>query len=778
MAVTKKTAKKKSVKKKAKTSAKKSGKSLVIVESPAKAKTIRKYLGRNFEVLSSVGHVRDLPKSKLGVDVDNDFSIQLVTIKGKAPIIKSLKAAAKKAEKIFLAPDPDREGEAIAQHIYDVLDAPGKIYRIMFNEITKKAVQEAIENPHEIDLNRVHAQQARRVLDRIVGYKLSPLLWEKVRSGLSAGRVQSVAMRIILEREKEIEAFVKKEYWSVKCILKPDNEEPFEARLHQIDRKKLELNNETEASIAVDEIKNEKLSIAAVTRKDKKRNSAAPFITSTLQQVCSQRFRYSASRTMRFAQKLYEGVDVGDGETVGLITYMRTDSTRIADEAIAELRGYVETNIGKDFLPEKPNVYKVKKSAQEGHEAIRPTSVHRTPESLKNRLTAEEHKVYEIIWKRFVASQMVSAVISTLTVDTNAGKYTIRATGSNIKFEGFLKVYKDEEPVDSKEKENIIPDVKEGEAIELEKITPKQHFTQPPPRYTEAALIKELEDKGIGRPSTYASIVGTIQNREYAEALDRKLHPTELGKIITDALIEHFPKVMDIGFTASLEEHLDEIEEGKKDWIELMRDYYGPFSKALEAAQKNMKNYKSEVSSDEICDKCGKHMVVKFGRFGKFLACAGYPECKTTKQIGKNGAVSSSEPEKTGEKCDKCKTGDMIIRSGRFGRFIACSSYPECKNTKPFTMGIKCPKGCGGELLERRTKKGRTFYGCTGYPDCDFTSWEKPFDMKCDECGSPYMVFAKAIDLKTLQLKCKDKECPNTKIITREDNSIKSGSEE
>jgi DNA topoisomerase-1 len=763
MAVTKKTGSKAKSTKRVK---KKPIKSLVIVESPAKANTIRKYLGRNFDVRASVGHVRDLPKSKLGIDIENNFALQVVTIKGKAPILKELKAAAKKADIVYLAPDPDREGEAIAQHIYDVIDNPEKVYRIMFNEITKKAILESIENPHKIDTNRVHAQQARRVLDRIVGYKLSPLLWDKVRRGLSAGRVQSVALRIVVDREAEIEAFNPKEYWSIKSILRPDGKDNFEAKLHHIDGEKFELGSEAEATKAVNDIKGSELEIASVTLKDKKRNAPAPFITSTLQQAASQRFRYSASRTMRFAQRLYEGEDIGDGERVGLITYMRTDSTRTANEALEEVRGYIGENIGKDFVPEEPNTFKVKKSAQEGHEAIRPTSVARTPEMMKPFITAEEHKVYDLIWKRFVASQMSNAVISTLTIDTKTkGKgdtpvYTLRATGSNVKFEGFLKVYKDDDKADQ-EPENIIPrDLEEGEKSSLEEITPNQHFTQPPPRYTEAGLIKEMEDKGIGRPSTYASVMSTIQSRDYAELVDRKLWPTELGILISGALVQHFPTIMDIGFTAEMEENLDEIEGGHKDWIALMREYYDPFVIALEKAKKEMKNYKVGTEYEEICEKCGKDMEVKYGRFGQFLACTGYPECKGTRQIGKG----SAEPVKTGEKCENCEDGEMLIKSGRFGKFIACSNYPDCKTTKPFTLGIKCPKdGCDGEIAERRSKKGRTFYGCTKYPDCDFTSWERPFEEKCEECDSKYLVFSRKLSSDTIRLKCPVKECGFTK---------------
>ncbi|MDH5541572.1 MAG: type I DNA topoisomerase [Nitrospinota bacterium] len=772
MAEAKKKAKKTtSAKKSAKSASRKQVKNLVIVESPAKANTIRKYLGRGFDVKASIGHIRDLPKSKLGIDVENGFALQLVTIKGKASVIKELKAAAKGADNIYLAPDPDREGEAIAQHINDVIDTKGQIYRIQFNEITKKAITEAIEHPLTIDVNRVQAQQARRALDRIVGYKLSPLLWEKVRRGLSAGRVQSVALRVLVDRENEITAFVPREYWTVTCKLKPNGKDEFDAKLFHTDGKKFELDNGADAQKTVDEIKKEALAVTTLTVKDKKRNAPAPFITSTLQQAASQRFRYSASRTMRLAQRLYEGEDIGHDERVGLITYMRTDSTRTATEALEEVRGYITETMGKDFLPEAPNTFKVKKSAQEGHEAIRPTSVLRTPASLKDMLQPEEYKVYDLIWKRFVASQMSPAIINTLSVDINAGRHLLRASGSNVKFEGYLKVYKDDDKTD-KDDESVIPNLEEGERLALNEITPNQHFTQPPPRYSEATLIKELEDKGIGRPSTYASIMSTIIDRDYAELEERRLWPTELGKLITEALVLHFPAIMDIGFTAQMEENLDEVEGGRKDWVSLMNEYYTPFVSALEKAGKEMKNYKIGTEYEEKCDKCGKEMEIKYGRFGQFLACTGYPECKSTRQIGKGAA----EPVKTGEKCHVCGDGEFLIKSGKFGKFIACSNYPECKTTKPFTLGIKCPKdGCIGEIAERKSKKGRSFYGCTKYPDCDFTSWEKPFDLPCEVCGSKYLVFARKIDNNTIKLKCPNKECDFTRQKHIDESKVNAG---
>ncbi|MBI5178206.1 MAG: type I DNA topoisomerase [Nitrospinae bacterium] len=746
-------------------SAKKAQKCLVIVESPAKASTIRKYLGPSFEVKASVGHIRDLPKSKLGVDVDNGFKMQFVTIKGKADVVKDLKAAAKKADVVYLAPDPDREGEAIAQHIFDILNSPDKIYRIMFNEITKKAVLAAVENPRKINASLVHAQQARRVLDRLVGYKLSPLLWSKVRSGLSAGRVQSVAMRILVDREKEIEAFVPKEYWSIKSILSKRSDGQFEAKLHQIDGAKFEINNEADATAAVEGIKGEKLSVASVELKDRKRNAPAPFITSTLQQAASQRYRLRAGKTMRIAQKLYEGMDVGGGESVGLITYMRTDSTRIADDAIAEVRGYIGDTLGKEYLPEKPNSYQSRTSAQEAHEAIRPTSVARTPESVKKYLAPEEYKLYDLIWKRFVASQMNPAIIATLTVDVAAGRYTLRATGSQMKFYGFLKVYGEDEEKD-KEPENRIPALEKGDVLNLDEITPNQHFTQPPPRYTEAALIRELEEKGIGRPSTYATIMDTIQSRDYAELEDRKLKPTQLGRMITDLLSQHFPTIMDLQFTAQMEGGLDKVEEGNQDWVGLLNEFYAPFAKALEAANVNIVSQKEEIKTEHVCEKCGSPMVIKHGRYGKFLACSGYPACKNAKPLNDEGSAPL-EPVKTGDKCPTCGK-DMVLRSGRFGKFIACEDYPTCKTTKAVTMGIKCPKDCGGEIVERRTKGKRFFYGCSSYPKCDFVSWEKPIKEPCPKCGHPFLVYAAKKKGETPAIKCPKKECDYTRELPQE----------
>ncbi|GMT42097.1 MAG: DNA topoisomerase 1 [bacterium] len=749
-----------------KTAKKKPEKYLVIVESPAKASTIRQYLGRSFDVKASVGHIRDLPKSTLGVDVENGFKPKYITIKGKAGIVKELKSAAKKADIIYVAPDPDREGEAIAQHIREVIDQDEKIYRVSFNEVTKKAVRAALENPHQIDMKKVNAQQARRTLDRLVGYKLSPLLWSKVRNGLSAGRVQSVAMRIVTEREKEIEAFVAKEYWSIKCRLKPKDKNSFEAKLHHIDGKKFELGNEADTKEAVETIKNEKLTVDSLTVKDKKRNPPPPFITSTMQQAASQRLRFPAYRTMKVAQKLYEGMEIESREKTGLITYMRTDSVRVAGEALEEVRKYIGDNLGSDYLPEKPNFYKSRKTAQEAHEAVRPTSPARTPESIKQFLSADEFKIYELIWKRFVASQVKHAVITTTTADIAAGRYTIRGTGSRTKFDGFLRIYLDVED-NSKEPENIIPPLEQGEGVNLEEITPNQHFTQPPPRYSEATLIRELEEQGIGRPSTYAAIMGTIQSRDYVETIERKLHPTKLGRLITDMLVKHFAEIMNIKFTAQMEENLDAVEEGAKNWVTLLEEFYSPFIGALDAAEKNMECVKEDGKSDEICDKCGSEMTVKFGRFGRFLACSKYPECKNTKQLSKNGETKS-EPEKIDEKCPTCGEG-MVIRSGRFGKFIACSKYPECKTTKPVTLGIKCPKKCGGELVERRTKKRRIFYGCASYPKCDFVSWEKPVSEACPKCSSPYLVYAKSAKPDVTALKCPVKECDFTKELPKQE---------
>ena len=726
------------------------GKSLLIVESPTKVNTLKKIVGKDFIIKASVGHLKDLPKKKLGVDVDNNFEPEYITIRGKGKILQELKTAAKKVDTIYLAPDPDREGEAIAHHIGNEVArfTKGKIYRVMFNEITKKAVKEALANPTELNLDRVNAQQARRILDRLVGYKISPILWKKVHRGLSAGRVQSVALRIVCEREREILAFESKEYWSITLDLEGSCKPKFQAKLFKINDDKAEIVNKEEADKILKDLEGSSLVLESITKKERKRNPSAPFITSSLQQEASRKLNYSPKKTMMLAQKLYEGIKLEKKGTVGLITYMRTDSVRLSDQALEEVRNYIPERYGKEYLPAKPNMYKSKKSAQEAHEAIRPTDVTLDPNFLKDHLEKDLFRLYQLIWSRFVSCQMVPAVLDTTQFDIKSGNYLFRSNGSILKFAGFMKVYVESQDDDNAEKtetkdsDRILPALKKGENLNLLEISPEQHFTQPPARFTEAMLVKELEDKGVGRPSTYASIISVIKDRDYIQNQERRLKPLELGFMINDLLVENFPDIMTTAFTAKMEEQLDEVEDGKKQWRDVLQTFYTPFKKDLEEAEKKMKDFKAEVEeTDEVCEKCDKPMIIKWGRFGKFLACSAYPDCKNAKDIKKPG--TEGEPEASDEvegDCDKCKS-PLIIKRGRFGKFIACSTYPDCKFTKPIGLGIKCPEdGCKGEIAPRRTKKGRTFYGCTKYPDCTFTSWDKPKAEACPECKHPFMV--------------------------------------
>ena len=726
------------------------GKSLLIVESPTKVNTLKKIVGKDFIIKASVGHLKDLPKKKLGVDVDNNFEPEYITIRGKGKILQELKTAAKKVDTIYLAPDPDREGEAIAHHIGNEVArfTKGKIYRVMFNEITKKAVKEALANPTELNLDRVNAQQARRILDRLVGYKISPILWKKVHRGLSAGRVQSVALRIVCEREREILAFESKEYWSITLDLEGSCKPKFQAKLFKINDYKAEIGNKEEADKILKDLEGSSLVLESITKKERKRNPSAPFITSSLQQEASRKLNYSPKKTMMLAQKLYEGIKLEKKGTVGLITYMRTDSVRLSDQALEEVRNYIPERYGKEYLPAKPNMYKSKKSAQEAHEAIRPTDVTLDPNFLKDHLEKDLFRLYQLIWSRFVSCQMVPAVLDTTQFDIKSGNYLFRSNGSILKFAGFMKVYVESQDDDNAEKtetkdsDRILPALKKGENLNLLEISPEQHFTQPPARFTEAMLVKELEDKGVGRPSTYASIISVIKDRDYIQNEERRLKPVELGFMINDLLVENFPDIMTTAFTAKMEEQLDEVEDGKKQWRDVLQTFYMPFKKDLEEAEKKMKDFKAEVEeTDEVCEKCDKPMIIKWGRFGKFLACSAYPDCKNAKDIKKPG--TEGEPEASDEvegDCDKCKS-PLIIKRGRFGKFIACSTYPDCKFTKPIGLGIKCPEdGCKGEIAPRRTKKGRTFYGCTKYPDCTFTSWDKPKAEACPECKHPFMV--------------------------------------
>ena len=794
-------------------------KSLVIVESPAKAKTIGKYLGSNFIVKASLGHVKDLPKKDLSVDVEHDFTPKYEVIEGKKKLMAELRAAAKDVDSVYLAADPDREGEAICWHLQEELESkkPGKpaFFRVMFNEITASAVQKAFEKPLAVNVHLVEAQQARRVLDRLVGYKISPLLWDKVRRGLSAGRVQTVALRLIVEREREIRAFQKVEYWTIDVALNAKKAPVLTARLNRRNGEIPQIGNETDATAIVSDLDSAVYTVKSVATKEKKRNPVAPFITSTLQQDSSRKLRFSVKRTMGLAQGLYEGKELGAEGAVGLITYMRTDSVRVSDDAVAEVRGFIAERYGEQFVPKAPNVYPTKKAAQDAHEAIRPTSVLRTPESLEKLLAEDELKLYRLIWMRFIASQMNPALLDQTTIDVSTeGKsktpYVFRATGSVLKFEGFLKVYeegkdqKDDEDEDLKHK---LPAVTEGETLRFKEILPEQHFTEPPPRYNEATLVKKLESDGVGRPSTYASILSTIQDREYVKKEGGKFVPTELGMVVTDLLLESFSDLFDVTYTARMEEELDEIEDGKLEWRVAMAEFYGRFEKDLDHAERNMTNIKRmEKPTDLVCDKCGKPMVIKWGKHGSFVACTGYPECTNTREltvdlpdIEKNGDLGEQDEQEYCENCGRpmvlkkgrfgtffacsgypeCKTtkqiggeqrkdvpleekcpqcdSNLVQKFGRYGEFVACSNYPKCKFVKQKTIGVPCPNCTEGQVVERRSKRGRTFFGCNRYPECDFVAWGKPIQEKCPECGSSYLIekFLKAGPVA----QCPNKEC-------------------
>jgi len=728
------------------------GKSLLIVESPTKVNTLKKIVGKDFIIKASVGHLKDLPKKKLGVDVDNDFAPEYITIRGKGKILQELKTAAKKCDMIYLAPDPDREGEAIAHHIGNEVArfTKGKIVRVTFNEITKKAVLEAIKNPTELNNNRVNAQQARRILDRLVGYKISPILWKKVHRGLSAGRVQSVALRIVCEREREILAFEPREYWSITLALEGSEKPQLQAKLFKIDGDKAEVANKAEADEILKGLEGAKPVLEDIVKKERKRNPSAPFITSTLQQEASRKLNFSPKKTMMLAQRLYEGIAMGRKGTVGLITYMRTDSVKLSDQALEEVRAFIPERYGKEFLPGTPNLYKSKKSAQEAHEAIRPTDVLLEPSTIKESLEKDMFRLYQLIWSRFVSCQMVPAVLDTTQFDVKMGKFLFRSNGSILKFSGFMKVYvesQDDEKGDAvqssgKADDRLLPALKKGEELKVQEVLPEQHFTQPPARFSEAMLVKELEDKGVGRPSTYAATISVIKDRDYIQNVDRRLQPVELGFMINDLLVENFPDIMTTEFTSKMEEQLDDIEAGKLEWVDALRSFYTPFKADLEKAEEKMKDFKAEVEeTDEVCEKCDQPMIIKWGRFGKFMACTGYPECKNTKDLGGKGdSEDGAKDDEVEGNCDKCES-PLIMKRGRFGKFIACSNYPECKFTKPIGLGISCPEeACEGEIAARRSKKGRTFYGCTKYPDCKFTSWDKPVAEACPECKNPFLI--------------------------------------
>ena len=754
-------------------------KSLVVVESPAKAKTINKFLGRNYIVCSSVGHIRDLPAKKLAVDVQNGFTPEYITIRGKAKVIKEIQAGAKKTDAIYLAADPDREGEAICWHIAETLKSMKKpIYRVTYNEITKGAIQAAMENPGEIDQRLVDSQQARRVLDRLVGYQISPILWRNVKPGLSAGRVQSVAVRLICEREAEIEAFVPQEYWTITANLAGKNPPPVNAKLLQIGSEKGTIStygfpiDEPRAKAIVEDARTKPFIVKDIKKQERKRRPVPSFITSTLQQEAARKLRFTAKRTMAVAQQLYEGLNVGAEGAVGLITYMRTDSTRVAEEALEEARGYIEKTYGSDYLPKSAVRYRSRGGAQDAHEAIRPTSVERTPQSLKTYLSPEQHRLYDLIWKRFVASQMNPAILDVTTIDISAEEYLFRATGSILKFDGFMRLYRegrDDSNTESNrddETDAILPVLEIGERLDLRKLTPKQHYTQPPPRYTEATLVKALEEKGIGRPSTYAAIISTIQDREYVVKEKRAFLPTDMGKLVNQLLIKGFPDILDTQFTAKLEDQLDEIADGKSDWVGVLSAFYGPFNHALEAAPDVMYEARKEMEeeSDEVCEKCNGKMVIKWGRYGRFLGCSNYPECRNIKRLTADDAPPSEE-EPTDEICDKCSSPMVIKTSRAGGKFLACTGYPKCKNAKPINIGVDCPEAsCDGYIGERRSKRGKVFYGCSNYPKCDFVSWDRPVNKACPECQAPFLV-EKTAKTKKPHLACNDKACGYTEPL-------------
>jgi len=855
--------------------------SLVIVESPAKAKTINKYLGRDYTVKASIGHVMDLPKKTIGIRLPDDepkkkkgkrkknakareektpkkpvtlddtkiFEPVLHIIAGKGKVINDLRKSANTAQAVYLAGDPDREGEAISAHLALVLSKPTKyveaeaeaspngagekleqekaperskagkkgkdkdeisippidpkkIFRVTFNEITPKAIRAAFEHPRQIDANLVDAQQARRVLDRIVGYKVSPLLWDKVRRGLSAGRVQTVALRLIVEREQAIRAFVPQEYWTIHAMMDAGEPPIFEAKLAKYKGEDAEVKNQEAADKIVAAVQKAKWQVAAVAQKEKKRNPPPPFTTSKLQQAAYNRLRYTAKRTMALAQRLYEGVELGEEGSVALITYMRTDSVHVSSDALAQVRELIPERFGSNYLPEKPNYYKSKKDAQEAHEAVRPTDVSRTPEDVRKYLDDDLFKLYQLIWQRFVASQMLPAILDQTTIDIAVGDYTFRATGSVQKFDGYLRVYqlpastadREEDEKDDEGEGKALPQVTEGQTLRLDQIRPEQHFTEPPPRYTEATLVKELEEDGIGRPSTYASIISTIVEREYVRKEQGRFTPTMLGERVSGLLVKSFDDVFDVTFTARLEEELDEIEEGKLPWRQAVREFWEKFVVDLAKADDEMVSYKagiptgkkcekcgqgellerisrhgfflgcsrypdcdfiqdlpSDVGDDaangenkvEYCDNCGKEMAIKRGRFGTFLACTGYPDCRTTRRLVQGTRIAHQPDEPLDEKCALCGNG-LVKKHGRFGEFIGCSGYPKCKYTRPITLGIKCPKCHEGEFVRRGSAgKGgrpRIFYGCSRYPDCDFTTPHMPIAEPCPKCGAPFIV--------------------------------------
>ena len=756
----------KEVKMKATKSAKKAdnGKALVIVESPAKSKTIKKILGSNYQIEASFGHIRDFPKNVLGFDVNDGFKPSFIVIPEKKKVVTKLNEMAKKVDKIYLASDPDREGEAIAWHVRQVLKVPDdKIFRIEFNEITPKAVKYAVAHSRQIDMDRVKAQQTRQILDKLVGYKLSPVLWKQLGNyHLSAGRVQSVALRMICEREDEIEAFVPVEYWSVTVKLEKDGK-VFDAELIKIDGEKLDLGNKEQAQKIKEylEDSSREYIVSKITNRETKRKPTAPFITSTLQREASSKLGYGVSKTMQIAQKLYEGIELEEG-SVGLITYMRTDSVRISDDARDMAKDFILQNYGEKYYPETPNSYaKGKKNVQDAHEAIRPSYPERTPESIKKYLTPEQFRLYKLIWNKFMASQMANAVVANKTVEITAGNCTLKTGTSKVLFDGFLKLYNDSDEADELSK---IPDLNKDDKLEKKEVIPKQHFTQPPPRFSEASLVKALEEYGIGRPSTYASIITKIQTRKYVEKQDKVLVPTFLGRTVSKQLVSQFTDIMDYAFTAGMEEKLDKIADNKAVWNKVLQEFYDPFMETVNEVMANAGRLK--IESDVTCPNCGRKMLVKTSRFGnQFLGCSGYPECKTILPIDVNGdTVKPLEPEKAEEKCEKCG-GDMIIKTGPYGKYLECVS---CQNRKSFvrSTGVTCPKCGKGQIVERKSKYGKMFFGCNKYPDCDFVLWNEPTGDVCPKCGS---LVVKRVMKNGEKLECSNRSCDYKADVTHEE---------
>lgn len=759
--------------------------SLVVVESPAKAKTIKKYLGSGYVVKASVGHVKDLPKSRIGVDVDHGFEPEYEVVKGKEKVLQEIKKQAQNAERVFLATDPDREGEAIAWHLSEEIGHPNTS-RVLFNEITKNAIQKAISEPGPLSRENFDSQQARRVLDRIVGYQISPLLWKKIRRGLSAGRVQSVAVRLIVEREKEIRAFQAEEYWTLESELQAQLPPNFRAKLWRLDGEKIELKTGEQTHALVDELQGKPFTVTKVDRRERRRNPSAPFITSKLQQEAANRLGFTAKKTMTLAQRLYEGVELGEEGQTALITYMRTDSTRLSDDAVKAVREMIGEKYGPDYLPAEPLVYRTKKSAQDAHEAIRPTSLDYPPEKVQAFLEPDMFRLYELIWNRFVSCQMTPAVYDQTSADISAGRTIFRASGSTLKFPGYLKVYgatltAEEEAEKEKAKKEgkeeaaadevtgELPVLNEGDSLTLVQFVPEQHFTQPPPRFSEATLVKELEERGIGRPSTYAAIIANIQDKKYVEKLEGRFRPTDLGIITTEELVKHFPTEVDANFTATMEEKLDKISEGEANWVDVLKDFYGPFKETLAKAEVEMRDVKrEEIPTDIVCEKCSNPMVIKWGKMGQFLACTGYPECKNTKDFKKDldGKITVVEEETTDEVCENCGK-PMVIKRGRFGRFLACSGYPDCKTSRPLSIGVNCPDCKVGYLSERRSRFGKIFFGCNRYPDCKFAAWDRPLPEACPSCQSPYLV-QKFSKREGPYIACPNKECDYRRAVEQQ----------